>query len=105
MAKPTLNEILDFIKYFITEPFISLYKEIKELLKDLFNKRVWAMIWGITCLVMFFLRRSAVSIICGIMFLIFTVIYEWQKGEFREKARKRLYHKMGINRIKKKKEN
>ena len=101
--KPLWQDIKDIVIYLVTEPFIVIFSELKDIWKAIRNKRVWIYAFGALFILFAFLENKQLMAFTLIMFFLTFVIQHVQERKWKEKARERWYKKKGMKKFKKKK--
>ena len=94
-----------FLKYLVTEPFIQVFTELKDIWIALSNKRLWVLMWLAFFVVSALSKRYNLSLVFFVLFIFFLITYLWEdkRDEYIYTERVRTFKKIGAEPPNKKK--
>lgn len=87
-----MNKLLSFIWYFLTDPIVSIYQEIKEMWDLVTKKKTWVMLWAVLVGVALITKNKNAFLLFAILFIIFLVVFQWQTYNEKYINQERLRH-------------
>ena len=101
--KVLLSDLKDFVWYLVTEPWLQLYVEVREasstiakkstftsIWDSLTSKKSWVIAWFVLFIIFAWVGIRELMMLSFAMFVVFYLVWLWQLGEWKYRARQRI---------------